>query len=305
MGINATNPQGHLIAHLRWVNLYLNGLYWGAYQLTERVDSDFLEAYVFEDRDYDIRTNEGVKEGDAVAWNDLLARCNAAKSTPANNALYDAVADLLDMDNYIDYMIVNLFMRNADWGNNNFRTVRRRPSPNEIDEGTEVDDRWKCLTWDMDHSMQAGFQSEVKLKGGAGQPAYPLLSPGIPDPYLLLIDHPRFEADFQARVAVHFGTGGALGPEVAAATRGRTFSRRSPTSSMASGQANRHGGGTAASRASTTAMTIPPSPEAPVATGSAASPTGSRPGSQSDASISSALFTPRALRIQPIIPTFP
>ena len=111
-------------------------------------------------------------------------------------------------------MIVNLFMRNADWGNNNFRAVRRRSSI------AEIDTRWKCLTWDMDHSMQAGFQSEVKVKQGTGQPAYPILSPGIPDPYLLLIDHPRFEADFQARVALHFGAGGVLGPVVAGSNPG-------------------------------------------------------------------------------------
>ena len=95
--------------------------------------------------------------------------------------------------------------------------------------------------------MQAGFQSEVKLKQGAGQPAYPILSPGIPDPYLLLIDHPRFEADFQARVALHFGAGGVLGPVVAGSNPGSalfqqvadTFDAFGPAESARWGDAKR------------------------------------------------------------------
>jgi hypothetical protein len=211
MGITPGNFDGHLIAHFRWLNLYLNGLYWGAYQLTERVDEDFLQAYIFDDRDYDIRTNEGVKAGDAVAWDDLITKCQEAhddaeaaaqNGTGLDPEIYPAVTARLDMDNYIDYMIVNLFMVNADWGTNNFRVVRRRPSDEEIQQAIEVDDRWRCLTWDMDHSMASGSQ---------GNPI-PNLTGGIAEPYALLLEHPDFQADFQARVAVHFGDGGVLGP---------------------------------------------------------------------------------------------
>ena len=35
--------MGYPVAHWRWVHLYLNGLYWGVYQLTERIDGDWLK----------------------------------------------------------------------------------------------------------------------------------------------------------------------------------------------------------------------------------------------------------------------
>ena len=37
--------MGHFIAQRRWVHLYVDGLYWGVYEMTERVNEDTMRAY--------------------------------------------------------------------------------------------------------------------------------------------------------------------------------------------------------------------------------------------------------------------
>ena len=58
-------------------------------------------------------------------------------------AHYASVKALLDVDNYIDYMLVNLFMRNIDWASHNYRAVRQRTA----------NGKFVFLIWDAEWSM--------------------------------------------------------------------------------------------------------------------------------------------------------
>ena len=73
--LGAEQP-GNLIAHRSWVHVYLNGLYWGLYDMTERIDENFARAYGDSDADYDVISQSGgVVDGDRVSYNNLLTIC--------------------------------------------------------------------------------------------------------------------------------------------------------------------------------------------------------------------------------------
>jgi hypothetical protein len=154
--------MGYPIAHWRWVHLYLNGLYWGVYQLTERIDSDWLDDYVG-DGQYDL-IKEGVSggapvasEGDTTAWNALLAACAAFPNLPAAQqaAAYSAIEAQLDVDNYIDYLLLNCFVHNYDWPHKNFRAARKRITTNLPAQ----DGRFKFYVWDAEIALKKGTET--------------------------------------------------------------------------------------------------------------------------------------------------
>lgn len=106
-----------------WVHLYLNGLYWGVYNPTERPDAAFMESYFGGDEeDYDILKNhEEVVDGTGEAYAAALARIQIDPGQfsrgylelSGDDAYRDAVA-WVDVPNLIDYLIPNMFAAATD-----------------------------------------------------------------------------------------------------------------------------------------------------------------------------------------------
>ncbi|MEX0585836.1 MAG: CotH kinase family protein, partial [Pirellulales bacterium] len=135
--------------HSTHVHLYLNGLYWGLYNPVERPTGNFGEEYFGgTNADYDVishRTGEPIvaNEGDLVAWNQVMGLADAGLSTPPAYAQIEA---MVDIENLIDYMLVNQYATNHDGpsnGGNNLRALRQR-SP----EG-----RFRFYFWDMEYTF--------------------------------------------------------------------------------------------------------------------------------------------------------
>ncbi len=123
--------MGQAHTRSRYVHLYLNGQYWGIYATQERADNAWAASYSGgEKEDYDIIKTYTLPhrveaaDGDAAAWTQLF---NAATAGFATDAAYFAVqgrnADgtpsatlkpLVEIDNLIDYMILNMFTSNTD-----------------------------------------------------------------------------------------------------------------------------------------------------------------------------------------------
>jgi hypothetical protein len=118
--------MGQPSARGEFVHLYLNGLYWGVYNLTERPDANFAAAH-FGGRpdDYDARNGENILEGDTRAWERLFALANSG----VNAERYSEIATLLDLPAFADYMLLNLYGGNADWDRaSNWYAARKRPN---------------------------------------------------------------------------------------------------------------------------------------------------------------------------------
>ena len=114
----------------RPVALYLNGEYWGIYYIHEKPDERYLETHCHVDID-NINLIEDW-EGTCEAGTNL--NFLALYDFIANNDLSDAdayayVASRMDISNFIDYQIFEIFIANLDWPANNMRCWQEGDGP--------------------------------------------------------------------------------------------------------------------------------------------------------------------------------
>ncbi len=131
--------MGHLSTHDRFAHLFINGIYWGLYDISERVRNKFTAEYLGgEEDDYDIIDDEGLVEGALTSYTQMLTLAKAGKY---NELLSE---NLLDMENFIDYMLLNFYIGNNDWGKNNWYAARNRVNPGK---------GFQFFSWDAENSL--------------------------------------------------------------------------------------------------------------------------------------------------------
>ncbi len=135
--------MGWLSADGIFVHLYVNGLYWGLYNLTEEPTAHFAADHLggaAEDWDV-LKEGREVEDGDAAAYEALLALAAEGPPTPER---YERVQGLLDLPQFADYHLLEIFGANWDWPLNNWRAARNRVTG----EG------FQFFVWDMEHMIQ-------------------------------------------------------------------------------------------------------------------------------------------------------
>ena len=102
--------------------LFLNGEYWGIYYVKERPDEHYIEDhYGIDSREVNLhwRWFGEVENGSPDRFNTLF---EWMKDADLNDAAQYAHADsLIDIDNFINYYILEMFVANFDWPVNNVR----------------------------------------------------------------------------------------------------------------------------------------------------------------------------------------
>ena len=113
--------------HSRPVVLYLNGEYWGIYFLQEKLDDHYLEDhYDIEPEECNIISNWGkeIEAGDPNSFEEMMAWLEYADLSDDQN--YQRLCGLIDVDNFIDYQILETFIANTDWPANNNRCWQQK-----------------------------------------------------------------------------------------------------------------------------------------------------------------------------------
>ena len=130
--------MGHTSVNALYVNLFINGMYWGMYNIAERVDDQYGKDHLGGSKsDIDvIKIEESggnhieASEGTIDAWNEMVNLCKVvggAKSDIDPQQAYEQLKDsLLDIDGFIDYMLINQYGGNTDWDHHNWYALRRR-----------------------------------------------------------------------------------------------------------------------------------------------------------------------------------
>jgi hypothetical protein len=193
--------MGWLASRSDWVHLYLNGLYWGIYNPSERLDASYLASHIGGwEADWDVLVGDDSlfiampADGTKDDWNVLLSLVNAGiTSEPA----YQAVAALVDLDSLIDYMLLHIFVEAEDWPHHNFYCVHRRANATNGLPATP----WQFLTWDQEISLDRLVRRD---RVGVNNPDTPARI------YSQLRAWPEFRVRFGDRVQKHFFNGGAL-----------------------------------------------------------------------------------------------
>lgn len=98
--------------------LYLNGDYFGIYNIQEKITRDWIaQRYNLKDPDnIDLLVANGrVLHGDDEKYLELLDFCENNSLAIQEN--YEHVKTLMDVDNFIDYLIAEMYVMNTDTGN--------------------------------------------------------------------------------------------------------------------------------------------------------------------------------------------
>jgi len=72
-------------------------------------------------------TMNGIRDGDTTAWNNLMDYVRTHNM--ADTRYYQYVSQHLDIPNFIDYLILELWSGNWDWPQNNWAAAT--PTPGE------------------------------------------------------------------------------------------------------------------------------------------------------------------------------
>ena len=200
--METARAMGMEASHTNFVHLYLNGMYWGLYNLVERPDAAFSSSYHGGDKEnWDALNQDSVPDGNRDAWNRLLGILdsgmepeklfNRIQGKGPDGIRDPSMENLLDVRNLIDYCILNFYMGNQDWPGRNFWVGRDR----EGDEG------FKFYPWDTETSM--GMASDLNTDRTG-------VNSSVARPYAALKTNPDFRLWFADRVQHHFFNGGTF-----------------------------------------------------------------------------------------------
>jgi hypothetical protein len=141
----ASLTEGRNIEHQlsRHVVVFLNGKYWGIFDLREKLDPDYLETrFGIDPAMVDQIKNGGeVQAGTVTHWNQTVQQFMTRDLS--DSAGFAQARELLDVDNYADYLATQIWASNTDWPANNTRAWRVR-SPSTP---------WRMMLFDLDFGL--------------------------------------------------------------------------------------------------------------------------------------------------------
>ena len=138
-----------------YVNLFVNGQYWGIYDIREKVDDNqytdhyYQQDYIYRDSDVYLQYIKTWGSTEAEfgnqpaldAWQDLLDYVQDNDMSVEAN--YNYVESQLNIDSLVDYFVLNSYLVNRDWLNWNTSWWRGLDP-----EGGAL--KWRYALWDMD-----------------------------------------------------------------------------------------------------------------------------------------------------------
>ena len=129
-------------AHSRPIVVFLNGEYWGVYFLQEKTDERYLEDYY----DIDIENCNIIENWygkiDHGSNSNFLQMMDWLKDADlADDSNYEELRRLIDLDNFIDYVILETYISNYDWPGNNMRCWQEGNGP------------WRWIFFDGDYAF--------------------------------------------------------------------------------------------------------------------------------------------------------
>lgn len=139
----ASDMLGLDVQNCRPVVLYLNGEYWGLYFIREKLNENYVAMH------YNCDPSEAtVAVANGRTSDDYMALVDYASSHDLKvPEYYNHVNSLMDIENYIDYIVAEMIIGNTDNGNIRFFTY----------EGG----KWRWIMYDVDHAFRTASYNTV------------------------------------------------------------------------------------------------------------------------------------------------
>jgi hypothetical protein len=148
--------------------VFINGEYWGIHNIRERIDKYFIaNHHPVNPENLDMIAYSIIIEEEEGSYN--FYQSNIRNYIDANlnrlnePAVYNYLSQVIDFDNYLDYMTSKMFFGVLDWMGNNVRFWRERRTGSKF--------RW--ISFDNDDALQNPFLNSLELATTEGYDMWP------------------------------------------------------------------------------------------------------------------------------------
>ena len=172
---------------------YLNGEYWGIYGIREKIDEHYIEDnYGFNSDSVDLLNSFGVLIGSDI--NAINTYYSIINEDPESIGFYELFSSHWNIENYIDYFIIQTFIQNMDWlgiawGANNIKLWRPQ---------TE-DGKWNYVLYDTDGAL--GYFGQSYYENYLSYAMNPLFTNEHSQIFNHVIQNQVFKCEFANRYA--------------------------------------------------------------------------------------------------------
>ncbi len=139
--------------------LYLNGEYWGIHNIREKINEHFIESNSTADSEnidllqgggeMDFPNSFGAIHGTIENYDEMMEFI--VNSDLNNPDLFAQAEEMIDMDNYIDYMAAQIYYANTDWPGNNVKLWRSR----------DAGGKWRWILYDTDFGFALSYGGQA------------------------------------------------------------------------------------------------------------------------------------------------
>ena len=172
--------------------VFLNGQYWGIHNIREKVDAGFIDQnHGYDETEIDfLEFRDTVIEGSNTAYRAMV---NYIDSNDMNNPLhYDFVKSQMEVDQFMDYWLAEIYFANTDWPSNNIKFWRPQTG------------KWRWILFDTDSGFDLADADKYNLD--TLTPTTTLPSTGSTWPTRIsrnLVNNTEFRQEFIQRFATH------------------------------------------------------------------------------------------------------
>ena len=136
--------------------LFINGMYWGVYELREKQDKHYLANNSFcDDDNVDFLEFDGsIIEGDNASFFKMVNYIGTSDMTLQTS--YDSACAMFDVENFCDYFITETYVGNLDWlgtYTNNIKFWKPHTGPG----------KWRYILWDTDISLRSDTLNQLAM----------------------------------------------------------------------------------------------------------------------------------------------
>jgi hypothetical protein len=136
--------------NIRHVIVFINGEYWGIHTLKDRLEARTL-AKRYGMRAEEISISFGKSQHKREPLEEFVTLVDYATNNPLSDAHhYSFVEAKLDIDDFVEYMLAQIYLANRDWPRNNWGAFK---FPVQAGAKPPFDGRWRWLFFDLDHGF--------------------------------------------------------------------------------------------------------------------------------------------------------
>ena len=153
--------------------VFLDEEFWGLYNVQERYSAEYIESHYGVNKDDVIivkkdEIDEGNKE-DIKEYQSMIAY--AVRNNLSDPEKYDKFCSMMDIESFIDYISVEIFVGNKDWGSNNVMLWRSR-TVDTTGTNPYADGKWRWMLYDTEYSMGLSYENSLAYDANYNPSSY-------------------------------------------------------------------------------------------------------------------------------------